>query len=62
MRIYKINKKIARLSAYLITVGYPFQFDGYNIEFTASNTFVLRIIESDKSLKDLFLNKSLIVK
>ena len=54
MRTYKINKKIARLSAYLIAVGYPFQFDGYNIEFTASNTIVLRIIESDQSLKNLF--------
>ena len=30
------------------------KFDGYNIEFTASNTFVLRIIESDQSLKNLF--------
>ena len=50
MKTYKTNECLGRLSAYLIAMKKPFQFDGFSIEFTAGDLFMMIMGEDDHRL------------
>lgn len=43
MKTYRTKKCLGRLSAYLISMMKPFNFDGHAIEFVATPEFVRRM-------------------
>ncbi|MDM8242851.1 hypothetical protein QUW47_13400 [Phocaeicola barnesiae] len=47
------GKYLVRLVSYLVAVGYPFHFDGSEVEFTSSKEFQERLINDDKKLVSL---------
>ena len=51
MKSYKCTEYIARVAAYLIATGKPFNFDGFAIEFTASEEYVTNMLCEDKALR-----------
>lgn len=50
MKTYKTNECLGRLSAYLVAMKKPFQFDGFSIEFTAGDLFMTVMGEDDPRL------------
>ena len=50
MKTYKTNDCLGRLSAYLVAMKKPFQFDGFSIEFTAGDLFMNLMREDDRQL------------
>lgn len=44
---------LGRLTAHLIVYNKPFAFDGYVIEFTASEEFVQKLYQLDPMLKQI---------
>lgn len=50
MKTYKTNECLGRLSAYLVAMKKPFQFDGFSIEFTAGDLFMNLMREEDRQL------------
>lgn len=50
MKTYTTFERLGRLTAYLVAVGKPFNFDGSTIEFTASENFMQRMFASDQTL------------
>jgi len=50
MKTYKTNECLGRLSAYLVAMKKPFQFDGFSIEFTAGDLFMNLMREDDRQL------------
>ena len=53
MKTYYSNEFLGRLVSFLVAVGYPFCFDGNTIEFTASESFFNRMVETDKKLGEI---------
>lgn len=51
MRTYRTNQHLERLASYLVASCKPFQFDGLNIEFTASDFFIIRLRCEDRVFK-----------
>lgn len=51
MKTYIAYQMLGRLSGHLITFKKPFTFDGYAIEFMASEEFIHRMYELDPMLK-----------
>ena len=43
MKTYKTKERLGRLSAYLIAMMKPFNFDGRTIEFMATPEFIKRM-------------------
>lgn len=50
MQTYSTNKMLGRLAAHLLVYNKPFTFDGYMIEFTASDEFIQKMYASDPML------------
>ena len=50
MKTYKTSECLGRLSAYLVAMKKPFQFDGFSIEFTAGDLFMTIMKEDDPRL------------
>lgn len=50
MKTYKTNECLGRLSAYLVATNKPFNFDGFSIEFTAGDAYMLRMRLDDPRL------------
>ena len=50
MKTYKTKECLGRLSAYLVVMKKPFQFDGFSIEFTAGDLFMDLMREDDRQL------------
>ena len=50
MKTYRTNKCLGRLTAYLIAMMKPFNFDGRTIEFMATPEFVSRMGWDDTRL------------
>lgn len=50
MKTYKTNECLGRLSAYLVAMKKPFQFDGFSIEFTAGDLFMMIMGDDDPRL------------
>lgn len=50
MKTYKTKECLGRLSAYLVAMKKPFQFDGFSIEFTAGDLFMNLMREDDRQL------------
>ncbi len=53
MKTYSTNKMLARLASLLLVYKKPFSFDGYVIEFTASEEFIQRMYEADPMLGEI---------
>lgn len=53
MKTYSTNRMLGRLSAHLLTYKKPFTFDGYAIEFTASDEFMQRLYALDPMLGEI---------
>ncbi len=53
MKTYYASDYLGRLAAYLIAVSYPFCFDGFAIEFTATEIFYNKLISEDKKLAEI---------
>ena len=51
MKIYTAHRMLNRLAGHLILFEKPFTFNGYSIEFTASEEFMHRMYELDPMLK-----------
>lgn len=51
MKTYIANRMLNRLAGHLIVFEKPFTFDGYAIEFTATEEFMQRMYEFDPMLK-----------
>lgn len=50
MKTYKTKECLGRLSAYLVATNKPFNFDGFLIEFTAGDAYMLRMRLDDPRL------------
>ena len=50
MKTYKTDQKLGRLTAYLVAVMKPIVFDGNEVEFTATENFMQRMVEEDPAL------------
>lgn len=50
MKTYIANRMLNRLAGHLIVFEKPFTFDGYAIEFTATEEFMQRMYELDPML------------
>ncbi|MBO7300310.1 MAG: hypothetical protein J6U53_02745 [Tidjanibacter sp.] len=50
MKTYTTDQKLGRLTAYLVAVMKPFAFDGNEVEFTATENFMQRMVEEDPAL------------
>lgn len=50
MKTYTTDQKLGRLTAYLVAVMKPFVFDGNEVEFTATENFMQRMVEEDPAL------------
>ena len=50
MKTYITNQYTQRLANYLVAYNKPFQFDGFHIEFTATEDFVNQMQLLDKVL------------
>lgn len=50
MKTYKTNECLGRLSAYLMATNKPFNFDGFSIEFTAGDAYMLHMRLDDPRL------------
>lgn len=50
MKTFITNQCTQRLANYLVAYNKPFQFDGFHIEFTATEEFVNRMQLLDKVL------------
>lgn len=53
MKTYIAYQMLGRLSEHLVTFKKPFTFDGYAIEFTASEEFMQRMYELDQMLQQI---------
>lgn len=53
MKTYSTYQMLGRLTAHLIVYNKPFTFDGYVIEFTASEEFVQILYQLDPMLKQI---------
>lgn len=53
MKTYSTNVHCNRLASYLIAYGKPFSYDGFTIEFTATQRFVDDIQNLDKVLANI---------
>lgn len=51
MKIYTAHRMLNRLTGHLIVFEKPFTFNGYAIEFTATEEFIQRLYELDPMLK-----------
>lgn len=50
MKTYSTNKYLQRLAYYLVSYNKPFSYDGFTIEFTATQRFVDEMQNLDKVL------------
>lgn len=50
MKTYSTNMYLQRLANYLVLYGHPFSYDGFTIEFTATQRFVDDMQNLDKVL------------
>lgn len=53
MKTYSTHKMLGRLAAHLIVYNKPFRFDGYAIEFTASEEFMQKLYGLDPMLQQI---------
>lgn len=53
MKTYSTNRMLDRLASHLLVYKKPFSFDGYAIEFTASEEFIQRMYATDPMLEQI---------
>lgn len=53
MKTYCTHKMLCRLSSVLLVYNKPFSFDGYAIEFTASDEFLQKMYDTDPMLEEI---------
>lgn len=61
MKTYSTNKYLQRLANFLVAYAVPFSYDGFTIEFTASQRLVDEMQNLDKVLLKLILLLSNII-
>lgn len=57
LKTYKANEYLSYLADYLISNNKPFNFDGTEIEFTATTEFIKRMVEDDHLLSIIKLQE-----
>ena len=53
MKTYKTNEMLGRITAHLVVLKKPFNFDGEVVEFTATEDFMRRLYYLDPSMEKI---------